>query len=89
VRVWNEVTRVSGLYCFYLSETLALIISQWLLGKIAITDVYEPDAPTLNEMVLSFFAHPPENLDKLREQVAKMDRSRPQRGIEGASTSLR
>jgi hypothetical protein len=68
--VWNELTAVSGLYCFFLSETLGLLIAEWLAGKFTTDIVVEPDAPEIHDGGLHFFAHPPPNLEALREQVA-------------------
>jgi hypothetical protein len=68
VSVWNEVTKVSGLYCFFLSETLALLINQWMAGNFTTDTIVKPDAPKILDGVLRFFAHPPPNLEALREQ---------------------
>jgi hypothetical protein len=69
VDVWNEVTIVAGLYCFFLSECLGLLISQWLADNITTTSVIKPNAPKLHELSLQFFVHPPSNLQELRERL--------------------
>ena len=70
VGIWNEVTNVAGLYCLFLSETLAVLIDQWLAGKYAATTMVEPNAPRIDRNALRFFVHPPSNLEELREMVA-------------------
>ena len=69
VSVWNDVLKVAGLYCFFLSEALALLISQYLAGKFTTTTIIKRNAPTIHELAFRFFVHPPSNLEELREQV--------------------
>jgi len=65
VGVWNQVTEVTGRYCFLVSELLALAVETFLPGKLAVEQIDVPDAPTLAERPLIFFARPPDNLDEL------------------------
>jgi hypothetical protein len=67
--VWNEVTNVTGLYCFFLSEALGLLITKWLPGKVTSSSITKPDAQKLHEASLQFFCHPPSNLQELRDQI--------------------
>lgn len=64
--VWNEVTNVAGLYCFFLAEILALLISEWLSGKIELATIFQSHAPDASDLALHFFVHPPSNLEELR-----------------------
>lgn len=57
--IWNEITKISGLYCQFLSETLALLMSHWLSGEIASETTIEPHAPEIHNIPLRFFAHAP------------------------------
>lgn len=75
VSVWNEVTKISGLYCFFLSEALGLLISQWLAGKFATETIIELDVPEIHDVPLRFFAHAPSDLEALRAEVAAQEKA--------------
>jgi len=69
VAVWDEVMKVSGLYCFFLAETLTSLIGAWLDGKYKVERIVEDDGPRLDDGPLRFFVHPP--LDRQREAPSK------------------
>jgi hypothetical protein len=66
VAVWNEVTKVSGLYCLFVARTLTLLIREWLDGKYKIDQIVEDDVPRLDDGLLRFFVHPPLDIEKHR-----------------------
>jgi hypothetical protein len=67
VAVWNDVTKVAGLYCFFLAELLTLLIREWLDGKFKTDKVVERDVPQLLDCPLRFFVHPPADLEEPRK----------------------
>lgn len=72
VSVWNEITKVSGLYCSFLSETLGLLLNQWMAGKITSDTLIEPHVPEIHEIPLRFFAHAPADLESFRKEEASL-----------------
>lgn len=68
--VWDEVTYATGLYCTFVSELMASLISQSVPG-LGIEDVVLADAPEANETSIRFFVHPPENLAEMRDHVGE------------------
>jgi len=70
VSVWNEVTHIAGLYCFFLSEMLGLLINEWLSGQFKIDTVIERHVPEIGGNPPRFFVHAPSDLDAMRAQVA-------------------
>jgi hypothetical protein len=74
VKVWDEVLSIAGNYCFFLGETLALVIGAWLPGKVRSAIIIERKAATITDLAFPFFVHPPSNLEELREQVAVQEK---------------
>lgn len=57
--VLKEVVAVAGIYCEYLSETLANFVGEVIQSSAAADVIDNDDAPTLDLVRLRFFAAPP------------------------------
>lgn len=68
--IWEEITDLAGGYCTYVSELIAFVLTQWLPGKITVSDILLPDAPSADARPspLVFFAHPPAIIGELETQ---------------------
>jgi hypothetical protein len=63
--VWEEVTRVTGLYCIFVNEAMASVLMK-SVPRMTYDDVEIPDAPEADEGSLRFFVHPPSDLEEIR-----------------------
>jgi hypothetical protein len=76
--VWEEVTHVTGLYCIFISEAMALMLLK-AVPRVTYEDIDIPDAPEADEGSLRFFAHPPSDLEEVRAAM-KSDHPAPAAG---------
>lgn len=69
--VWEAVTNASGRYCKFVSEVLAFALTSWLADGFYSENIVIANAPKLDESPLVFFAHPPDDLEKLAAERSK------------------
>jgi hypothetical protein len=68
--VWEEVTHITGLYCLFVSESMANVLVA-AIPSMRIEDVVIPDAPEADEYPLRFFVHPPSDLAEIQAAMRK------------------
>ena len=68
--VWEEITKVAGLYCLFVSESMGRLLAK-ALPALRIDDIMVPDAPEADEYPLRFFVHPPSDLEEMRAAAAR------------------
>jgi hypothetical protein len=71
--VWDEITEITGHYCFFVSERMSGLLAT-KRAALRIEDMLIPDAPEADEDPLKFFVHPPSDLAEMEATVAA-DRS--------------
>jgi hypothetical protein len=68
--VWEEITHITGLYCLFVSESMANVLVA-AIPSLRIEDVVIPDAPEADEYPLRFFVHPPSDLAEMQAAAGK------------------
>lgn len=66
--VWEEVTNLTGLYCFFIIQAMATVLLKSGMN-VSFEDITIPDAPEADEYPLRFFVHPPSDLEEMRERA--------------------
>jgi hypothetical protein len=67
--VWDDITDITGLYCLFVSESMANILVK-AFPALHFEDIVIRDAPAADEHPLRFFAHPPRDLEEIHAAVA-------------------
>jgi hypothetical protein len=68
--VWEEITHITGLYCLFVSESMANLLVA-ALPSMRIEDVVISDASEADEYPLRFFVHPPSDLAEMQGAMAQ------------------
>jgi hypothetical protein len=61
-RVLDEVVQVTGLYCNFVTDTLATLMKEAFTGKLSSDAFTITDAPAIQAEQVHFFLHPPRDL---------------------------
>jgi hypothetical protein len=68
--VWEEITHITGLYCLFVSESMANVLVA-AIPSMRIEDVVISDAPEADEYPLRFFVHPPGDLAEMQAAMGQ------------------
>jgi len=63
--VWEEITHITGLYCLFVSESMANALVA-AIPSVRIEDLVISDAPEADKYPLRSFVHPPSDLAEMQ-----------------------
>ena len=75
-RVLDEVVEVTGLYCNFVTDMLATLMSEAFTGKLSYKPLTITNAPPLQAEQVHFFLRPPLNLDEMQTHRSASRRGR-------------
>lgn len=64
--IWNEITEIAEVYCKFMCELQALLISN-TLPNTYVEDVSVEGSPNSDEIMINFFSFPPNNLNEIQK----------------------